>query len=70
MSNPQFKQASVDHEIEIQLEGKTHKGRYHLERENLVVSYQGASKVTPQGSDNDLLAKTILSDIVKAKTQH
>lgn len=70
MSNPQFKQAPVDHVIEIQLDGKTHKGRYHLERENIVVSYQGGSKLTAQGSDNDLLAKNLLTEIVKAKQTH
>ncbi len=70
MTNPQFKAAPADHEIEIMIDGKTHKGRYHLEHENIVVSYQGASKLAPQGADNDALAKTVLNDIVTAKAKH
>jgi hypothetical protein len=71
MSNQQFKQPPTDHEIEIMIDGKTHKGRYHLEHDNLVVSYQGASKMMPKGPDNDVLAKTVLTNIVKAKlAQH
>lgn len=67
MANQQFKPAPADHEIEIQFDGKTHKGRYHLEHDNLVVSYQGASKMTTQGADNDTLARNILTEIVSAK---
>ena len=39
-----------------------------VEHDNLVVSYQGASKMTPRGADNDVLAKSVLADIVKANT--
>jgi hypothetical protein len=67
MTNPQFKAAPVNHDIEVQFEGKTHKGQYHLEHDNLVVSYQGASKMTAKGDDNDTLARSILADIVAAK---
>lgn len=67
MSNQQFKQPPVDHEIEVQFEGKTHKGRYHLEHDNIVVTYQAGSKMVTQGSDNDSLARAVLADIVSAK---
>ena len=67
MTNPQFKAAAAEHEIEIMIDGKTHKGRYHLEHESLVVSFQGASKMVPQAGDNDAQARTILNDIVTAK---
>jgi hypothetical protein len=67
MSDPQFKPPPVNHDIEVQFEGKTHKGQYHLERDNIVVSYQGASKMIAQGTDNDTLARTILTEIVTAK---
>lgn len=71
MSNSQFKQPPVDHEIEVTFDGKTHKGRYHLEHDNVVVSYQGASKMISGGADNDAVAKNALTDIVKAKqAQH
>lgn len=68
MSNSQFKQPPVDHEIEVTFDGKTHKGRYHLEHDNVVVSYQGASKMIAGGADNDAVAKNALTDIVKAKS--
>jgi hypothetical protein len=67
MTNPQFRQPPVNHDIEVQFEGKSHKGQYHLEHDNLVVSYQGASKMIAQGPDNDALARAILKDIVAAK---
>ena len=67
MTNPQFKAPPVNHNIEVQFEGKTHKGQYHLEHDNLVVSYQGASKMIKQGDDNDSLARAILTDIITAK---
>jgi len=67
MTNPQFRPAAVNHNIEVQFDGKTHKGQYHLEHDNLVVSYQGASKMIAQGNDNDALARTILKEIVAAK---
>ena len=67
MPNQQFKPPPADHDIEIQFDGKTHKGRYHLEHDNIVVSYQGASKMTLQGPDNDSLARNILTEIVSAK---
>ena len=68
MSNQQqFKPPPQDHEIEITFDGKTHKGRYHLEHDNLVVSYQGASKLVLQGPDNDSLARNVLTEIVTAK---
>lgn len=67
MTNPSFRPAPVNHNIEIQFEGKTHKGQYHLEHDNIVVSYQGASKLSPKGADNDALARTILTEIVTAK---
>ena len=67
MSNQQFAPPPVNHEIEVQFEGKTHKGAYHLEHDNIVVSYQGASKMLPKGVDNDALARTILTDIIAAK---
>ena len=44
MTNQQFKPPPANHEIEIQIDGKTHKGRYHLEHDNIVVYYQGASR--------------------------
>jgi hypothetical protein len=67
MTNPQFKAAPVSHEIEVQLDGKTHKGQYHLEHDNVVVSYQGASKMIAKGDDNDKLAREVLAGIVAAK---
>ena len=67
MTDQRFKPPPVNHNIEVQLDGKTHKGQYHLERDNVVVSYQGASKMSPQGADNDTLARTILTEIVTAK---
>ena len=70
MTNQQFKPPNANHDIEIQLEGKTHKGQYHVERENIVVSYMGASKLAASGADNDTLARSILKDIVSAKQQH
>jgi hypothetical protein len=70
MSNPQFAPPPKQHEIEISFDGKTHKGRYHLEHDNIVVSYQGASKLVPQGADNDSLARSVLSEIVSAKHRH
>lgn len=67
MTNQQFKPPPQEHEIEITFDGKTHKGRYHLEHDKIVVSYQGASKLTLQGPDNDGLAKNVLTEIVTAK---
>ena len=68
MTNPAFKPPPVNHQVEIQFEGKTHKGQYHLEHDNVVVSYQGASKMVPKkGDDNDTLARAILTEIVAAK---
>jgi hypothetical protein len=68
MSNQQFKQPPENHPIEIQFDGKTHKGAYHLEHDNLVVSYQGASKmVKVAGGDNDTAARNTLTEIVTAK---
>lgn len=70
MSNQQFKQPPENHEVEITFDGKVHKGRYHLEHDNLVVSYQGASKMVAKGTDNDTLAKNTLTEIVTAKHRH
>jgi len=70
MTNPQFKPAPADHEVEIMVDGKTYKGRYHLEHENIVVSYQGASKLAAKGADNDSLARAVLGEIVAAKQKH
>lgn len=67
MSNQQFKQPPENHQIEIQFDGKTHKGQYHLEHDNLVVSYQGASKMVAKGADNEVLARNTLTEIVTAK---
>lgn len=67
MTNPQFKPAPVNHDIEVQFDGKVHKGQYHLEHDNVVVSYQGASKMGVKGDDNDTLARSILAEIVAAK---
>jgi len=67
MTNPQFTPPAANHDIEVQLDGKTHKGQYHLEHDNLVVSYQGASKMITKGTDNDALARTVLTEIVAAK---
>lgn len=67
MTNQQFKPPPVNHDIEIQIDGKTHKGQYHLEHDNIVVSYQGASKMVSSGPDNDSLAKNLLGTIVSAK---
>jgi hypothetical protein len=69
MSNQQFKPPPAEHDVEIQIDGKTHKGRYHLEHDNIVVSYQGASKLALQGPDNDTLAKNVLTEIVAAKNR-
>lgn len=70
MSNQQFKQPPQEHDVEITVDGKTHKGRYHLEHDNIVVSYQGASKLVVQGADNAALAKDVLTQIVTAKHGH
>ena len=70
MTNSSFKPAPSNHDIEVQIDGHTHKGHYHLEHDNIVVSYQGASKMVPGVADNDTLARTILTDIVKAKQRH
>ena len=67
MTNQQFRQPPADHEIEVSFEGKAHKGRYHLEHDNIVVTYQGASKLVHQGDDNDRLAREVLAAIVAAK---
>jgi len=70
MSNQQFKPAPAEHEVEVMIDGKMHKGRYHLEHDKIVVSYQGASKLALQGPDNDALAKGVLGEIVAAKQKH
>ena len=49
------------------IDGKTHTGSYHLEHENLVVSYQGGSKMAPQSGDHATQAKSMLGEIVAAK---
>jgi hypothetical protein len=67
MTNQQFKPPPANHDIEIMIDGKTYKGAYHLERNNIVVSYQGASKMVSAGPDNDSLAKNLLTEIVSAK---
>ena len=67
MTNPSFRPAPVNHNIEITFEGKTHKGQYHLEHDNIVVSYQGASKMIAKGDDNDKIARATLTEIVTAK---
>jgi hypothetical protein len=67
MTDHQFRPAPKDHEIEVLFDGKAHKGRYHLEHDNIVVTYQGASKLAHQGTDNDRLAREILAEIVSAK---
>lgn len=67
MTNQQFKPPAVNHDIEVQFDGKTHKGQYHLEHDNIVVSYQGASKMIAKGTDNDTLARKILTEIITAK---
>jgi len=67
MTNPQFKAPPVNHDIEVQVDGKTHKGQYHLEHDNIVVSYQGASKMVANASDSDTLARSILTEIIAAK---
>ena len=67
MTNQQFKPPPAQHDVEITFDGKTHKGRYHLEHDNIVVSYQGASKLVLQGPDNASLARNVLTDIVTAK---
>lgn len=67
MTNQQFKPPPANHEIEITFDGKTHKGQYHLERDNIVVTYQGASKLVHQGADNDSIARNLLTEIVNAK---
>lgn len=69
MSNQQFKPPPAEHDVEVQIDGKTHKGRYHFEHDNIVVSYQGASKLALQGPDNDILAKNVLTEIVAAKNR-
>lgn len=70
MTNQQFRQPPVDREIEVLHEGKTYKGRYHLEKNHVVVSYQGASKVAVQEGDDATLARAILEQIVVAKHPH
>ena len=67
MTNPSFRPAPVNQDIEIQLDGKTHKGQYHLEHDNIVVSYQGASKMKAKGDDIDTTARALLTEIVAAK---
>jgi hypothetical protein len=69
MSNQQFKPRPEDNQIEVQLDGKTYKGQYHLEHDKIVVSYQGASKLVLQGPDNDALAKNVLTEIVNSKNR-
>ena len=66
----QFRPAPVEHDVEVTHEGKTHKGRYHVEKSTLVVSYQGASKVAAQDGDDAALAKVVLEQIVIAKQRH
>lgn len=70
MSNQQFRPAPVEHEVEVLHDGKTYKGRYHVEKNNLVVSYQGASKMVVQDGDDAALAKSTLEQIVMAKQRH
>lgn len=70
MTNSQFRPAPVEHEVEILHDGKTYKGRYHVEKDNIVVSYQGASKVAPHDNDDAALARVILEQIVIAKQRH
>jgi hypothetical protein len=70
MSNQPFRPTPIDHEIEVLHEGKTYKGHYHLEKDNVVVSYQGASKMATQDGDDATLARTILEQIVIAKQRH
>ena len=70
MTNPQFKPEPAAHDVEIMIDGKTHKGRYHIEHENVVVSYQGASKMAPQAADNDSVARSVLAAIVEHKQRH
>lgn len=70
MTNQQFKPPPENHDVEITFDGKTHKGRYHLEHDNIVVSYQGASKMALQGPDNAALARNVLTEIVTAKHRH
>jgi hypothetical protein len=67
MANQQFKQPPEQHDVEITFDGKTHKGRYHLEHDNIVVSYQGASKMALKGADADSVARNVLTEIVTAK---
>ena len=67
MTNPPFKPSAVNHDIQIEFAGQTHKGQYHLEHDNVVVSYQGASKMIAKGDDNDQLAREVLAGIVAAK---
>jgi hypothetical protein len=67
MTNEQFAPPPARHPVEIMIDGKTHKGSYHLEHENLVVSYQGGSKMAPQSGDNATQAKSMLGEIVAAK---
>jgi hypothetical protein len=67
MTNPQFRPAAANHDIEVQFDGKTHKVQYHLEHDYVVVSYQGASKMIKQVDDNDTLARETLKEIVSAK---
>ena len=70
MTNPQFTPAPANRDIEVQFEGKVHKGQYHLEHDNIVVSYPGASTMVVQGDDNDALARSVLAEIVAAKHRH
>jgi len=67
MTNQAFKPEPTNHTVEVLFDGKTHKGQYHLEHDNIVVSYLGASKMIKQGADNDTLARTTLEEIVNAK---
>lgn len=69
-NQPQFRPAPVDHEIEVLHDGKAHKGRYHIEKGNVVVSYQGASKMVVQDGDDAVLARTVLTQLVIAKQRH
>jgi hypothetical protein len=70
MTNQPFRPAPVEHEIEVLHDGQSYKGRYHVEKNNLVVSYQGASKMVAQDGDDAALAKTVLEQIVVAKGRH
>ena len=69
-NQPQFRPEPVHHEVEVLHDGKTYKGRYHIEKGNVVVSYQGASKMVLQEGDDAALAKTVLEQLVIAKQRH